>query len=66
MRITESRFASDFLYNVNNSQQRINEYQNQLSSGLRVNEPSDDPEAAAQVLLSVLINGLSPIAGSGT
>jgi len=29
-------------------------------------ETSDDPEAAAQVLLSVLINGLSPIAGSGT
>ena len=27
---------------------------------------ADDPEAAAQVLLSVLINGLSPIAGSGT
>ena len=50
MRITESRFASDFLYNVNNSQQRINEYQNQLSSGLRVNEPSDDPEAADLIL----------------
>ena len=50
MRITESRFASDFLYNVNNSQQRINEYQNQLSSGLRVSEPSDDPEAADLIL----------------
>jgi len=50
MRITESRIAADFLFNVNNTQQRINEYQNQLSSGIRVNEPSDDPEAADLIL----------------
>ena len=50
MRITESRIAADFLYNVNNTQQRINELQNQLSSGVRVNEPSDDPEAADLIL----------------
>jgi flagellar hook-associated protein 3 FlgL len=50
MRITESRITSDFLYNVNNTQVRINEYQNQLASGVRVNEPSDDPEAADMIL----------------
>ncbi len=50
MRITDSRIASDFLYNVNNTQERINEYQNQLSSGTRVNEPSDDPEAADMIM----------------
>jgi flagellar hook-associated protein 3 FlgL len=50
MRITESRITSDFLYNINNTQQRINEYQNQLASGVRVNEPSDDPEAADMIL----------------
>ncbi|HTY60011.1 MAG TPA: flagellar hook-associated protein FlgL [Bacteroidota bacterium] len=50
MRITEARIANDFLYNVNNTQERINEYQNQLSSGTRVNEPSDDPEAADMIM----------------
>jgi flagellar hook-associated protein 3 FlgL len=50
MRITDNRMTSDFLFNVNNTQVRINEYQNQLSSGIRVNEPSDDPEAADLIL----------------
>ncbi len=50
MRITESRIASDFLYNVNNARERINTLQNQLSSGTRVNAPSDDPEAADLIL----------------
>jgi flagellar hook-associated protein 3 FlgL len=50
MRITESRIAADFLTNVANTQNRINDLQNQLSTGKRVNEPSDDPEAADLIL----------------
>jgi len=50
MRITEGRIASDFLYSVNNTREQINDLQNQLASGKRVNEPSDDPEAADMIL----------------
>jgi len=50
MRITQSRIVSDFLYNLNNTQNRINTLQTQLSSGQRVNVPSDDPEAADMIL----------------
>lgn len=50
MRITEGRIASDFLYNVNNARDRISVLQDQLSSGDRVNKPSDDPEAADMIL----------------
>jgi len=50
MRITQSRIVADFLYNLNNTQTRINTLQTQLSSGQRVNVPSDDPEAADMIL----------------
>ncbi|HTO93210.1 MAG TPA: flagellar hook-associated protein FlgL [Bacteroidota bacterium] len=50
MRITQSRIVADFLYNLNNTQNRINTLQTQLSSGQRVNVPSDDPEAADMIL----------------
>ena len=50
MRITDSRITNDFLYNVNNTRSRINDLQNQLASGQRVNAPSDDPEAADMIL----------------
>ena len=50
MRITENRLTSDFLFNVNNTSVRINELQNELSSGKRVNEPSDDPEGADLIM----------------
>ena len=50
MRITESNLAADFLNNVNNTRDRISVLQDQLSSGKRVNKPSDDPGAADMIL----------------
>jgi len=50
MRITQGRIVADFLYNLNNTQNRISQLQTQLSTGRRVNVPSDDPEAADMIL----------------
>jgi len=50
MRITQTQIVSDFLYNLNNTQNRISQLQTQLSTGQRVNVPSDDPEAADMIL----------------
>jgi flagellar hook-associated protein 3 FlgL len=38
------------LYNLDNNQQQISTYQNQLSSGKQLTEVSDNPTSAAQVL----------------
>jgi flagellar hook-associated protein 3 FlgL len=50
MRISDNAFTRNFLTNVNNSRSRISRLQDQLSSGRRVLNPSDDPDAANKIL----------------
>jgi flagellar hook-associated protein 3 FlgL len=50
MRVTTKMLTSSLLNNVNNNIGKLQEYENQLSSGVRVTKPSDDPIAAAQLL----------------
>ncbi len=50
MRVTESTIASNFLFNVNRTRERIVQLQSQLASGKRVLKASDDPEAADTIL----------------
>lgn len=50
MRVTENTFTQNFLLNVNRSRVRMSKLQDQLSTGKRVVNPSDDPEAAHRIL----------------
>ncbi len=50
MRVTESTIATNFLFNVNKSRERIVQLQSQLATGKRVLRPSDDPQAADIIL----------------
>jgi flagellar hook-associated protein 3 FlgL len=50
MRITENTYTQKFLLNVNRSRVRMSTLQDQLSTGKRVLNPSDDPEAANRIL----------------
>ncbi len=50
MRVTENTFTRNYLTNINNSRGRMSKLQNQLSSGKRVQNASDDPEAAERIL----------------
>lgn len=43
-------FTPGFLANLNNIENRLARENNQVSSGIRVNEPSDDPGAIAAIL----------------
>ncbi|WP_038085644.1 flagellar hook-associated protein FlgL [Tumebacillus flagellatus] len=43
MRITQSMMNNQFMHNLNLSNERMNTYQEVLSSGLKLNRPSDDP-----------------------
>lgn len=43
MRITNNMMSQNLLQNLESTQGKINDLQNQLSSGLRINRPSDDP-----------------------
>lgn len=49
-RVTNQMLSRFALFNVNQSRTRLVRLQEQASSGLRVNRPSDDPAAAAQAL----------------
>lgn len=42
-RVTQSMMNSQMLRNLNNNAVRMNDLQNQLSTGRRINKPSDDP-----------------------
>ncbi|QHS23292.1 flagellar hook-associated protein FlgL [Virgibacillus sp. MSP4-1] len=46
MRVTQSMLSSNFLRNLSNSYERMGKYQEQLSTGKKVNKPSDDPVVA--------------------
>ncbi|MBN2280393.1 MAG: hypothetical protein JXQ65_07430 [Candidatus Marinimicrobia bacterium] len=43
MRITDTMVSRNLLYNINNSREAMNVYQNQQASGKRLNKVSDDP-----------------------
>lgn len=50
MRISDNAFTRSYLLNINNTRARISKLQDQLSTGRRVLNPSDDPEAANKIL----------------
>jgi flagellar hook-associated protein 3 FlgL len=50
MRITENMTSAMVQSMLNQQQENINNLEQQASSGLRINEPSDDPASAQQVL----------------
>jgi flagellar hook-associated protein 3 len=51
MRVTN--MVPDTLYNIQQSQQALSAALQQVSTGLRVNQPSDDPAASANMVLSL-------------
>lgn len=51
MRITENKFITNFLSNINRSRDRLVMLQTQIATSKRVNKPSDDPEAANKIIL---------------
>ncbi|HMM19549.1 MAG TPA: flagellar hook-associated protein FlgL [Selenomonadales bacterium] len=50
MRITDNMLTNNFIYNFNGSLSKISKLQDQLSSGLAVNKPSDDPVKSVRSL----------------
>jgi flagellar hook-associated protein 3 FlgL len=42
-RVTQSMMSSQLIRNLNRNAQKMNDQQNQLSTGRRINRPSDDP-----------------------
>ena len=50
MRITNNMLVADMLWNSNKNLGKLSTYQNQLSSGLRVSRPSDDPVGITKIL----------------
>jgi flagellar hook-associated protein 3 FlgL len=49
MRVTNDMLRTAFLSSLEQAQQRILRTQTQVATGLRVNQPSDDPYAAARI-----------------
>ena len=50
MRITNSMMTQSVIRNINNNMQRLNEAQQETSTGLEIQEASDDPIAATKTL----------------
>jgi flagellar hook-associated protein 3 FlgL len=50
MRISEASRYQNFLQDVGRAQERLQTAQRQVSSGMRVTKPSDDPAAAADII----------------
>jgi flagellar hook-associated protein 3 FlgL len=50
MRVTTKMLTSSLLNNINNNLSKLQEYENQLSSNVKVDKASDDPVAAAKIL----------------
>jgi flagellar hook-associated protein 3 FlgL len=46
MRVTQNMLSGNMLRNLTNSFQRMEKYQNQLSTGKKISRPSDDPVVA--------------------
>src|SRR3984957_12898352 len=51
MRVTN--MVPDTLYNIQQSQQALSTALQQVTTGLRVNQPSDDPSASASMVISL-------------
>ena len=47
LRITDTAMNAQFMRQVNASRQRLNQAQDQIGSGKRINRPSDDPVSTA-------------------
>jgi flagellar hook-associated protein 3 FlgL len=45
MRVTQSMLSGNMLRNLSNSYTKMGELQNQITTGKKVNRPSDDPVA---------------------
>ena len=54
MRITENMTSAMVQSMLNQQQENINNLEQQASSGLRINEPSDDPASAQQQAYGLL------------
>ncbi|MDA8429159.1 MAG: flagellar hook-associated protein FlgL [Geobacteraceae bacterium] len=52
MRITQNMTSENSLYNIQKGQERLNNLQESISSGQKVNRPSDDP-IASQLLVQI-------------
>ncbi len=50
MRITNSMMVNNLRRNLNTNLQHMDEYQSQLSTGRRINKPSDDPAGTVKAL----------------
>jgi len=50
MRVTNQMIAQTLINNINTNSQKIQDYQNQISSAKRINRPSDDPVGTARLL----------------
>jgi len=50
MRITNFMLVNDLRRNLNNNLERMDEYQRQLSTGRKINKPSDDPAGIVKSL----------------
>ncbi|QHE53597.1 flagellar hook-associated protein FlgL [Pontibacillus sp. HMF3514] len=46
MRVTQSMLSNNMLRNISNSYERMGKYQEQLSTGKKIQKPSDDPVVA--------------------
>ena len=49
MRVSNDTLRAAFLSALDDARRRVVETQHQVSTGLRINSPSDDPVAAARV-----------------
>ncbi len=49
MRVTDRTIQSSFLYNLNDIKSRLSEKQVQITTGQKINKPSDDPSGTARL-----------------
>jgi flagellar hook-associated protein 3 FlgL len=50
MRVTSEMLSSNFLYDLNNSLNNMSTDQNQMATGTKISEPSDDPLGTSKVM----------------
>lgn len=50
MRVTNNMLIADMLWNSNKNLNGLSKYQNQLSTGVRISRPSDDPVGITRIL----------------
>jgi flagellar hook-associated protein 3 FlgL len=50
MRVTQGMLSNNMLRNLNQSYSKLNDYQNQVSTGKKITRPSDNPTVAVQAM----------------